>query len=120
MQHLPGRETVAAGVWVTRGSAHESDDRSGATHLKMEKQDEDHEKRVRNPPRRLEISRDERFISQRSQQRNEPGLNDGSQRHAKNGNQAHELVRDDIAPQAAVNDAGLGIDAGTHVTQPDR
>jgi len=33
MQHLPGRETVAAGVWVTRGSAHESDDLAGATHL---------------------------------------------------------------------------------------
>lgn len=33
MQHLPGRETVAAGVWVTRGSSHETEDRSGATHL---------------------------------------------------------------------------------------
>jgi len=33
MQHLPGRETVAAGVWATRGSSHESDDLSGATHL---------------------------------------------------------------------------------------
>jgi len=32
-QHLPGRETVAAGVWVTRGSADESDDLAGATHL---------------------------------------------------------------------------------------
>jgi len=33
MQHLPGRETVAAGVWVTRGSAHEAEDLAGATHL---------------------------------------------------------------------------------------
>jgi len=33
MQHLPGRETVAAGVWVTRGSSHEPGDLSGATHL---------------------------------------------------------------------------------------
>jgi predicted Zn-dependent peptidase len=33
MQHLPGRETVAAGVWVTRGSSHEPERRSGATHL---------------------------------------------------------------------------------------
>lgn len=32
-QHLPGRETVAAGVWVTRGSAHETDEFAGATHL---------------------------------------------------------------------------------------
>jgi predicted Zn-dependent peptidase len=32
-QHLPGRETVAAGVWVTRGSAHEDDTLAGATHL---------------------------------------------------------------------------------------
>ena len=33
MQHLPGRATVAAGVWVTRGSSHESEGLSGATHL---------------------------------------------------------------------------------------
>lgn len=33
VQHLPGRETVAAGVWITRGSAHETDDLAGATHL---------------------------------------------------------------------------------------
>jgi len=33
LQHLPGRETVAAGIWVTRGSAHESDALAGATHL---------------------------------------------------------------------------------------
>ena len=33
MQHLPGRETVAAGVWVTRGSSHEPEDLPGATHL---------------------------------------------------------------------------------------
>jgi predicted Zn-dependent peptidase len=33
IQHLPGRQTVAAGVWVVRGSAHESDDLAGATHL---------------------------------------------------------------------------------------
>jgi len=33
VQHLPGRETVAAGVWVTRGSAHEADNLAGATHL---------------------------------------------------------------------------------------
>ena len=33
VQHLPGRETVAAGVWVTRGSAHEADHLAGATHL---------------------------------------------------------------------------------------
>ena len=33
IQHLPGRETVAAGVWITRGSAHESDELAGATHL---------------------------------------------------------------------------------------
>ena len=33
IQHLPGRETVAAGVWVTRGSAHETQDLAGATHL---------------------------------------------------------------------------------------
>ena len=33
IQHLPGRETVAAGVWITRGSAHEDDELSGATHL---------------------------------------------------------------------------------------
>ena len=32
-QHLPGRETVAAGIWVTRGSADETDDLAGATHL---------------------------------------------------------------------------------------
>lgn len=33
VQHLPGRETVAAGVWITRGSAHEHDSVAGATHL---------------------------------------------------------------------------------------
>ncbi len=33
VQHLPGRETVAAGVWVTRGSADEAADLAGATHL---------------------------------------------------------------------------------------
>ena len=33
MQHLPGRETVAAGVWVTLGSSHEPEGLSGATHL---------------------------------------------------------------------------------------
>lgn len=33
IQHLPGRETVAAGVWVTRGSAHENEGLAGATHL---------------------------------------------------------------------------------------
>ncbi len=33
VQHLPGRETVAAGVWITRGSAHETDELAGATHL---------------------------------------------------------------------------------------
>jgi predicted Zn-dependent peptidase len=33
IQHLPGRETVAAGVWITAGSAHESDSLAGATHL---------------------------------------------------------------------------------------
>jgi len=32
-QHLPGRETVAAGVWVTCGSSHETEDLAGATHL---------------------------------------------------------------------------------------
>ncbi len=32
-QHLPGRETVAAGVWVMRGSADETEDFAGATHL---------------------------------------------------------------------------------------
>jgi len=32
-QHLPGRETVAGGIWVTRGSADETDDLAGATHL---------------------------------------------------------------------------------------
>jgi predicted Zn-dependent peptidase len=33
VQHLPGRETVAAGVWVAHGSAHDSDELAGATHL---------------------------------------------------------------------------------------
>jgi predicted Zn-dependent peptidase len=33
IQNLPGRETVAAGVWVTRGSAHEPEELAGATHL---------------------------------------------------------------------------------------
>ena len=33
IQHLPGRETVAAGVWITRGSAPESDELAGATQL---------------------------------------------------------------------------------------
>jgi predicted Zn-dependent peptidase len=33
MQHLPGRETVAAGVWVTRGSSHEPERLAGATHI---------------------------------------------------------------------------------------
>ena len=33
IQHLPDRETVAAGVWLTRGSAHESDELAGATHM---------------------------------------------------------------------------------------
>ncbi len=33
IQHLPGRETVAAGVWVTLGSSHEPEILSGATHL---------------------------------------------------------------------------------------
>lgn len=32
-QHLPGRETVAAGIWVTRGSAHDPEELAGATHL---------------------------------------------------------------------------------------
>jgi predicted Zn-dependent peptidase len=30
---MPGRRTVAAGVWITRGSAHDPDDIAGATHL---------------------------------------------------------------------------------------
>jgi predicted Zn-dependent peptidase len=33
VQHLAGRETVAAGVWITLGSAHEDDVLAGATHL---------------------------------------------------------------------------------------
>jgi predicted Zn-dependent peptidase len=33
IQHLPGRETVAAGVWVVRGSAHDPEEIAGATHL---------------------------------------------------------------------------------------
>jgi len=33
IQHLPGRETVAAGVWVVRGSAHDPEGMAGATHL---------------------------------------------------------------------------------------
>jgi predicted Zn-dependent peptidase len=32
-QHLPGRETVAAGIWVTHGSAHDPEALAGATHL---------------------------------------------------------------------------------------
>ena len=32
-QHLPGRETVAAGIWVTHGSAHDPEELAGATHL---------------------------------------------------------------------------------------
>ena len=30
---MSGRRTVAAGVWITRGSAHDPDDIAGATHL---------------------------------------------------------------------------------------
>jgi predicted Zn-dependent peptidase len=33
IQHLPGRETVAAGVWVLHGSAHDPAELAGATHL---------------------------------------------------------------------------------------
>jgi predicted Zn-dependent peptidase len=32
-QTMPGRRTVAAGVWITRGSAHDPHDIAGATHL---------------------------------------------------------------------------------------
>ena len=32
-QPLPGRKTVAAGVWITRGAAHDPDELAGATHL---------------------------------------------------------------------------------------
>ena len=30
---MPGRKTVAAGVWITRGAAHDPEDLAGATHL---------------------------------------------------------------------------------------
>ena len=33
MQTTPGRETVAAGVWITRGAAHDPQTIAGATHL---------------------------------------------------------------------------------------
>lgn len=33
LQRMPGRETVAAGVWITRGSAHDPQPIAGATHL---------------------------------------------------------------------------------------
>jgi predicted Zn-dependent peptidase len=33
IQHLPGRETVAAGIWVLHGSAHDPAELAGATHL---------------------------------------------------------------------------------------
>ena len=33
IQRLPGRKTVAAGVWITRGAAHDPDHLAGATHL---------------------------------------------------------------------------------------
>ena len=33
MQTTPGNETVAAGVWITRGAAHDPEAISGATHL---------------------------------------------------------------------------------------
>jgi len=33
MQSIPGRETVAAGVWITRGAAHDPQPIAGATHL---------------------------------------------------------------------------------------
>jgi predicted Zn-dependent peptidase len=32
-QPMPGRETVAAGVWITRGAAHDEPEVAGATHL---------------------------------------------------------------------------------------
>ncbi len=32
-QTMPGRRTVAAGVWITRGSAHDPSETAGATHL---------------------------------------------------------------------------------------
>jgi len=32
-QPMPGRKTVAAGVWITRGAAHDPEDLAGATHL---------------------------------------------------------------------------------------
>ena len=32
-QTMPGRRTVAAGVWITRGSAHDPEEIAGATHL---------------------------------------------------------------------------------------
>jgi predicted Zn-dependent peptidase len=33
LQSIPGRETVAAGVWITRGAAHDPQPIAGATHL---------------------------------------------------------------------------------------
>ena len=33
LQTTPGRETVAAGVWITRGAAHDPQTIAGATHL---------------------------------------------------------------------------------------
>jgi predicted Zn-dependent peptidase len=33
LQTIPGRETVAAGVWITRGAAHDPPPIAGATHL---------------------------------------------------------------------------------------
>ncbi len=33
LQPMPGRETVAAGVWITRGAAHDPQPIAGATHL---------------------------------------------------------------------------------------
>ncbi|HSO22173.1 MAG TPA: insulinase family protein, partial [Chondromyces sp.] len=32
-QSMPGRRTVAAGVWITRGAAHDPASLAGATHL---------------------------------------------------------------------------------------
>jgi len=32
-QPSPGRKTVAAGVWITRGAAHDPEHLAGATHL---------------------------------------------------------------------------------------
>ncbi len=68
----------------------------------------------------LEILGNQRVIHQRLQQVDERCLNGCCGSHTDNRNEADQLVRCYVSPQAAIDDLDLGTNGFIHVTQPDR